>query len=441
MAARCRPAFLLLPAVAFLLAPSGVHATGRGGVAARYAEVPPAARPAADGAGTEASVQIVGLRMFPGRLEIATGTTVTWVNSEPVDYPVVGGSHELLADDGSWKSPRIAPGTRWSRRFNQPGTVAYRSAGHATATGELVISGPPIVDAPSEVEVAIAEADPDDPTTWGFEPADVIVETGTTVIWRNNGKNVHTVTADGNSVDSGDLQPGTTWRHTFEQPGTFAYHCTPHPWMQASVRVVIPGGEVPPPPPPAGNEPSAAAPAPSSPAPPAVRAAQGPVRHSIRIVEPSPVRPSEWAYDPGVLDVKVGDTVVWRNAGTVDHSVMGEAFDSGLLKPGVTWERTFDGPGVWSYRCRPHPWMTGVVRVTEFDAQSLPTVRAPLSPLATTARPRPDPPVSVARPGNGPVRHHADVVEEDLQKATEWRSTPGWGTRWCGATPEAFSTP
>ncbi len=48
---------------------------------------------------------------------------------------------------------------------------------------------------------------------------------------------MHTVTADDGSWDSGDVQPGATWRRTFDRPGTYPYHCTPHPFMQAVVVV------------------------------------------------------------------------------------------------------------------------------------------------------------------------------------------------------------
>jgi plastocyanin len=45
------------------------------------------------------------------------------------------------------------------------------------------------------------------------------------------------VTADDGAWDSGLIEPGATWQHTFEKPGTYAFHCTPHPFMKGVVTV------------------------------------------------------------------------------------------------------------------------------------------------------------------------------------------------------------
>ena len=63
------------------------------------------------------------------------------------------------------------------------------------------------------------------------------ITAGTTVQWTNNDPLVHTITADDGSWDSGPIEPGKTWSHTFAQAGEFAYHCTPHPFMKAVVVV------------------------------------------------------------------------------------------------------------------------------------------------------------------------------------------------------------
>ena len=55
--------------------------------------------------------------------------------------------------------------------------------------------------------------------------------------WTNNGPSVHTVTADDGSFDSGNISVGKTFSHTFQTAGTFAYHCTIHPFMKATVIV------------------------------------------------------------------------------------------------------------------------------------------------------------------------------------------------------------
>lgn len=63
------------------------------------------------------------------------------------------------------------------------------------------------------------------------------VAAGTTVEWTNNDPLAHSVTATDGSFDSGLIQPGQTWRHTFTTAGTYEFHCTPHPFMKGTVVV------------------------------------------------------------------------------------------------------------------------------------------------------------------------------------------------------------
>ena len=75
-----------------------------------------------------------------------------------------------------------------------------------------------------------------------FEPANAAVQPGDTIEWTNRGTRPHTVTADDGSFDSGTLQPGQSFRHTFRNPGTVTYHCSIHPFMTGSVSVGQGGG-------------------------------------------------------------------------------------------------------------------------------------------------------------------------------------------------------
>jgi plastocyanin len=72
---------------------------------------------------------------------------------------------------------------------------------------------------------------------FAFDPAALTVPVGTTVTWTNAGSRPHTVTADDGSFDSGRLDPGEQFSQTFDQPGTFTYHCNFHPDMQGSITV------------------------------------------------------------------------------------------------------------------------------------------------------------------------------------------------------------
>jgi plastocyanin len=70
-----------------------------------------------------------------------------------------------------------------------------------------------------------------------FVPSRIEVSVGATVEWVNRDPLVHTVTATDGSWNSGDIAPNAVWRHTFDRPGTYAFHCTPHPFMTGVVVV------------------------------------------------------------------------------------------------------------------------------------------------------------------------------------------------------------
>lgn len=63
------------------------------------------------------------------------------------------------------------------------------------------------------------------------------VTVGTTVEWTNRDPLAHTVTAVDRSFNSGLIQPGKTFRHTFTKAGTFNFFCIPHSFMRG--RVVV----------------------------------------------------------------------------------------------------------------------------------------------------------------------------------------------------------
>jgi plastocyanin len=104
----------------------------------------------------------------------------------------------------------------------------------ALATG-LAVGQPVLADAGTRVLMVDNEPDL---TNWHFEPAEVTVPAGSTVLWHNKGKEEHSVTADNKSFDSGWKPKGGNYQRTFTRPGTYAYHCAPHPWMKGVVRVV-----------------------------------------------------------------------------------------------------------------------------------------------------------------------------------------------------------
>jgi len=100
------------------------------------------------------------------------------------------------------------------------------------------------------------------------------------------------------------------------------------------------------------------------------------------------------AFRPEVYEVAAGDTVVWKNTSSADHTVTAyedripaeatyfatggyeseavareQWYDSlgGGLGPGETFEHTFEIPGKYTYVCIPHEraGMVGTIEVSE----------------------------------------------------------------------------
>jgi plastocyanin len=76
-----------------------------------------------------------------------------------------------------------------------------------------------------------------------FNPMAPNVTAGTTVVWTNNDTVPHSVVAYDGSFDSGALQPGESFEHTFTNAGLVAYHCGVHTTMRGTIDVQ---GEAPP---------------------------------------------------------------------------------------------------------------------------------------------------------------------------------------------------
>jgi len=70
-----------------------------------------------------------------------------------------------------------------------------------------------------------------------FVPARLVVRPGTTVAFVNDDDDAHTTTADDHAYDSGGMGTGERWPHVFVKSGTYAYHCSMHPFMKAVVVV------------------------------------------------------------------------------------------------------------------------------------------------------------------------------------------------------------
>lgn len=67
------------------------------------------------------------------RLEIPAGTTVRWVNRDPV-------GHTTTSDDGLWASSLIGPGETYEHTFGDTGEFSYHCVPHPFMTATIVVT-------------------------------------------------------------------------------------------------------------------------------------------------------------------------------------------------------------------------------------------------------------------------------------------------------------
>jgi plastocyanin len=105
---------------------------------------------------------------------------------------------------------------------------------------------PTLTAAPPSAAPATSSAAPSSAGTAGtavsikdfsFEPADLTAKVGQEITWTNTGNAAHTVSFNTGNVDSGSMSSGATFKHTFDTPGTYTYHCNFHSNMEATITI------------------------------------------------------------------------------------------------------------------------------------------------------------------------------------------------------------
>jgi amicyanin len=83
-----------------------------------------------------------------------------------------------------------------------------------------------------------------------------------------------------------------------------------------------------------------------------------PQTHTIDIMD--------FAFSPKTLTINEGDTVIWTNKDSIQHTVTsdsGNELDSPYISRDNTYTHTFTTAGTFDYHCRPHPYMKGTIVV------------------------------------------------------------------------------
>ena len=218
--------------------------------------------------------------------------------------------------------------------FSAPDTYMIPQAVVEEPEEDLTPSGP--IFAIAILEGSATEGNPD------YEPDVAIVPQGHVIEWTNLDALPHTVTSSadmGDTFDSGMIGEGEVYTlDTNElEPGEYEYLCIVHPWMVSTIIIEAPAE---------------------------------PTKVLIPLGAAIPAD-DQLYYDPTVLDVSVGTTVLWDNVDNTMHTATSGTpesgadgvFDSDIMAAGDIFEFTFNDAGSYDYYCILHPWMIGTVNV------------------------------------------------------------------------------
>jgi len=104
-----------------------------------------------------------------------------------------------------------------------------------TTTKLLLLVGSAVATVVPAMPAHAATADAEI-SNFSFSPAPAI-HVGDPLRWTNKDGTSHTITADDGSFSSPSIASQGMFAHTFNDPGTVAYHCAIHPSMKGSVTV------------------------------------------------------------------------------------------------------------------------------------------------------------------------------------------------------------
>jgi plastocyanin len=305
------------------------------------------------------TAKIVDFNFDPGELKVAVGTKITWTNTG--QRP-----HTVTDRGGTFDTRPISPGKTGAITFSVPGRYAYFCRiNPAKMNGVVEVTAGAEASRVNRIQAI-------DPAREGeklrFDPPELEVQAGSTLVVANIGGKPHTLTADDGSFDTGTITPGaeggrfagTSATLTLPKAGTFPFHCEVHPAAMKGVLTVT--GEA------AAGGGGAAA---GSTAPNQASVSM----QDLKFVEPE-------------VSVAPGGEVTWKNDGKAAHTATFDdvELNTGTVQPGTEAKLTApEKPGSYSYRCTVHPAAMRAVLVVPGANTPDPTEEAaPAAPAAAT---------------------------------------------------------
>lgn len=172
------------------------------------------------------NIEITDNAYTPADLTITIGQRITWTNKGTAPHTVTG---------TGISSGNLNTGDTFTKIFDTPGTHTYGCDYHPSMKGTITVLAQQAQQQTEPPAGALVVVIRDN----FFEPADLTIQEGETVLWQNEGTRKHTVSATSptGTFESGELNPGQRYFKTFTTPGTHRYQCSIHPAMQGSITV------------------------------------------------------------------------------------------------------------------------------------------------------------------------------------------------------------
>jgi plastocyanin len=316
--------------------------------------------------GGQAGEKIVDFDYQPATLNVDVGTTVTWTNTG-------ARPHTVTDRGGTFDTNPILPGRTGTVSFTVPGTYHYFCRINPSRMNGIIVVKPGAQPSANNRIEAVDPALPQE--TFRFEPSNLTVQSGSTLLFANVGGKPHTLTADDGTFATGIVAPGAEGGRfagsnatvTVRTPGAHAFHCEIHPQAMKGVLTVV-GEEK------AGPGPPSAA----------------PTTASVDMID--------LAFQPPQTSVAPGGKVTWKNTGKVAHTATFDdvQLDTDVVAPGSDSSLTAPAkPGSYSYRCNIHPArMRGVLVVVGQNTND-PTKKVQAAPAGAAGKAGPGSGVSI----------------------------------------------
>jgi plastocyanin len=174
----------------------------------------------------------------PGTISVVKGDIIEWKNNDKVPHTVTS------APDGAvWDSGIISSGKIFKLDTSKLDAKEYDylCTVHPFMVGKITITAP-VKPVFANVTIAKGSSTQSQDQKY-YDPSEISVKTGTTVVWTNADSVSHTVTSgDPNAgasgaFDSDLVKPGKSFQHRFDSVGITPYFCSVHPWMTGKVTV------------------------------------------------------------------------------------------------------------------------------------------------------------------------------------------------------------